>query len=73
LNDEDLVLMDLFVHREFASLSEGLCAALIWTFKGLLASVNIGMFLQVLGKSKLFITYYAHKHLGWLMCGKVPS
>jgi len=43
LHEEDLVLVNFFVHREFACLSEGLGTVLVWAFERLLASVDVGV------------------------------
>lgn len=59
LNIEDLVLVDFLVERELASLSEGHATPFLRAFEGLLASVNVGVFLEVLAQSKLFQTNHA--------------
>ena len=49
LNIEDLVLMDLLVDGELASLPETLVASRMGTLEWFLASVGVSMFFQVLG------------------------
>ncbi len=73
LDNEDLVLMELLVHRQLARLSESLGATLVWAPEWLLSRVNVGMLLQVLPESKLFKAYHTHKLLCWLMSGQVAS
>ena len=63
LHEEDLVLMNFLVHGEFPGLSEGLGAVLVWAFERLLASVDVGVLLQVLGECELLVAYYTGKHL----------
>lgn len=48
LDEEDLVLVELLVHGEFAGLSEGLGATLIWALEWFLPCVDVRVFFQVL-------------------------
>jgi hypothetical protein len=73
LHDEDLVLVELLVHRQLARLSESLGATLVWAPEWLLPCVDVGVFFQVLPESKLFKTYHTHKLLCWLMGSQVSS
>ena len=50
LDGEDDVLMDFAVHGELASLSESSVAARIFTFEGLLLSVDVHVLLEILGQ-----------------------
>lgn len=44
LDDKDLVLVELLVHRKLASLSESLGAPVVRASKWLLTGVNVGVF-----------------------------
>ena len=61
------------MHRKLACLSEGLCASFVWAFEWLLSGVNVSVFFQVLGKSKLLVTNHAYKLLSSLMSGNMSS
>lgn len=64
LHDEDLVLVELLVERELASLSEGLGATLVGALERFLACVNVGVLLQVLAERELLVAYHADILLG---------
>ncbi len=72
-HDEDLILVKSLVQREFSSLPESLCAALIGTLEGLLTCVDISMFLEILAKCKLLVANHACKSLGWCMRRNMSS
>jgi hypothetical protein len=65
--------VELLVHGELASLSEGFGAAFVWALEGLLACVDVGMLLQVLSKSKLLEADHTSELLSRLMGGDVSS
>jgi hypothetical protein len=73
LDNEDLVLMDLLVHWQLASLSESLGAAFIWAFKWLLAGVNVRVLFQILSKCKFLKTNHTHEGLGGLVSSVMSS
>lgn len=62
LNNKELVLMKLFVHRKLACLFKGLCAVNKWALKGPLSSMDVGVLLKILAKCKLLVTDYAREH-----------
>jgi len=73
LDQEYFVLVELLVHGELASLSEGSGAAFIGTLERLLACMDISMLLQILSKSKFLVANQANELLLGLMGSQVPS
>lgn len=61
------------MHGELPGLSECLGAALIWALEWLLSSVDVGVFLEVLTKSKFLEADHTYKLLCRLVSGKVSS
>ena len=49
--------MNFLVEGELASLPEAHCAALVGTYKWLLACMDVGVLLQILSQRELFIAY----------------
>lgn len=60
---EDDVLVKLAVHRQLARLPELSIAVREVTLERLLAGVDVGMFLEILGQSKAFEAENAHMFL----------
>jgi len=73
LNDENLVLMEFFVHGQLASLSEGLVAALVRTLERPLPCVNVCVFFQILGKCEFLKTDHTSELLRRLVSCNVSS
>ncbi len=73
LDNENLVLVELLMHREFASLSESLGAALVGALERLLASVNVCMFFQILAKGESLVANHTDKWFWSLVSGDMSS